>query len=516
MNYKVKIKWFMYHQVHHMKREGHSVSSISKETGLNWRTVNKYLNMSEEEYEQLLINLDIREKKLSPYEDFIRNNLSNFPETGASQMHDWLKEHNPQFPDVPQRTVYNFVKYIRQKYNIPYQKALREFMIVDECDYGQQSQADFGQYNMRTTDDCRKKVWFFSMVLSRSRQKFVFFNDKPFTTKTAIIAHEKAFEHFHGIPIEVVYDQDKLFLTDENAGNLILTKEFKSYAGLRKFSLHFCRKADPQSKGKIENVVKYVKQNFLYNREYIDIDILNGQATAWLYRTANAIIHSRTRRVPEKEWIIERDHLSAFVPIQITSPLLAYNVRKDNTINYHSNFYTLPKGTYKGQDTQVLLKEDDGHIEIFDKNNNLLSKHIICLDKGRIIKNTDHTRDKSDKIDVLIEQVASLFPDKEKALEFLNQVRKEKPRYVRDQILLIRKTAGKFPFDIISNSLTWCINNSIFDAVDFGDVCSSFSQKIEKLISSEPSIILIDPASMQKAGITPQTSKIENYEQFFL
>ena len=280
--------------------------------------------------------------------------------------------------------------------------------------------------------------------------------------------------------------------------------------------MHFCRKADPQSKGKIENVVKYVKQNFLYNREYIDIEILNGQATAWLYRTANAIIHSRTRRVPEKEWIIEREHLSAFVPIQITSPLLAYNVRKDNTINYHSNFYTLPKGTYKGQDTQILLKEDDGHIEIFDKNNNLLSKHIICLDKGRIIKNTDHTRDKSNKIDVLVEQVASLFPDKEKALEFLSQVRKEKPRYVRDQILLIRKTAGKFPFDIISNSLTWCINNNIFDAVDFDDVCSSFSQKIEKLISSEPTIILIDPASMQKASITPQTSKIENYEQFFL
>ncbi len=43
---------------------------------------------------------------------------------------------------------------------------------------------------------------------------------------------------------------------------------------------------DPESKGKIENVVKYVKQNFLYNRCFCDIATLNEEVLQWLNRTA--------------------------------------------------------------------------------------------------------------------------------------------------------------------------------------------------------------------------------------
>jgi transposase len=55
-----------------------------------------------------------------------------------------------------------------------------------------------------------------------------------------------------------------LLLVDERLGELLLTKEFKDYVFEQKFRLHFCRRADPQSKGKVENVVKYVKQNFVF------------------------------------------------------------------------------------------------------------------------------------------------------------------------------------------------------------------------------------------------------------
>ena len=40
----------------------------------------------------------------------------------------------------------------------------------------------------------------------------------PFTSEMAVIAHEKAFEYFHGIPKEIIYDQDAVFLWDENLG----------------------------------------------------------------------------------------------------------------------------------------------------------------------------------------------------------------------------------------------------------------------------------------------------------
>ncbi len=85
--------------------------------------------------------------------------------------------------------------------------------------------------------------------------KFVQFSDAPFTTRMTIDVHEEAFKFFSGIPTEVVYDQDRLLLVEERMGELLLTQKFRDYVFEQEFQLHFCRKADPQSKGKVENVV---------------------------------------------------------------------------------------------------------------------------------------------------------------------------------------------------------------------------------------------------------------------
>ena len=49
------------------------------------------------------------------------------------------------------------------------------------------------------------------------------------------------------------------------------------------------------------------------------------------------------------------------------SALDDYNVRKDNTISYKSNFYRLPSGTYKGPRTTVWTEvTDDNRKTIFN------------------------------------------------------------------------------------------------------------------------------------------------------
>tara|TARA_R110000744_G_scaffold189596_1_gene308679 strand:- start:561 stop:725 length:165 start_codon:yes stop_codon:yes gene_type:complete len=53
--------------------------------------------MSEAEYEEFLIKQTNREKKLLPFEDFVRQRLEEFRNTPAAQMHDWLKENHPIF-----------------------------------------------------------------------------------------------------------------------------------------------------------------------------------------------------------------------------------------------------------------------------------------------------------------------------------------------------------------------------------------------------------------------------------
>jgi transposase len=423
-------KLMMYHEIHRMNREGFSDSRISRQLVVNRHTVKRYLSMSEDDYNLFLERQSNRKKELHPYQEFVREKLSIYPDTSAAQMHDWLKEHYHDFPSVSQKTVYNFVIWARQKYNIPKVVLPREYAIVEETPYGKQAQVDFGEYNMRDAQGRRIKVYFFSMVLSRSRYKYVLFSQQPYTSMSAVRAHEAAFEYFRGIPLEIVYDQDKVFLSDENKGDLILTEKFKSYTAQRPFKVHFCRKADPESKGKIENVVKYIKQNFLYNRPFQDIETLNDEVLGWMGRTANMLPHSRTKKEPHSEWITEQPFLQAFIPLSITSQPDSYTVRKDNTISWKSNLYTLPLGTYKG--------------------------------KG---------------LDELLAQVATYFQDRETAEKYLQCIWQEKPRYVRDQFLLIKTVVGSTSKQACGKALDFCLTNSVFNASDFKAVAAKYASE---------------------------------------
>lgn len=279
--------WIMYHEIHQLARLGFSKAKIARYLVLDARTVGKYLSMSEDDYERFLSGQSQRTKKLSGYEGFVTDKLVEFPDTSAAQMHDWLKEHHPDFPRVSPRTVYNFVMFVRASRNIPVATIQRDYFPVDQLPWGEQGQVDFGQYNMRKTGGGRKKIYFFVMILSRSRMKYLWFSDCPFASTTVCQAHEQGFSFFGGIPATLVYDLDRILVVDENMGEVLLASAFKSYVASRGFKLHFCRKADPESKGKVENAVGYVKKNFLCNRAYVDLQGLNTQALAWLGRTAN-------------------------------------------------------------------------------------------------------------------------------------------------------------------------------------------------------------------------------------
>ena len=169
------------------------------------------------------------------------------------------------------------------------------------------------------------------MLLCCSRYKFVWFSDRPFTSESASHAHEKSFEYFRGVPRFIIYDQDAVFLYDENIGDYRMTTVFESYVKSRPFEVIFCRPADPESKGKVENAVKYVKQNFLLNRQFSTIDNLNAEADAWLRRTGNAMLHGTTRKVPYEEWCNECKDLLPYIPMLARPADNEYTVIKDNT-----------------------------------------------------------------------------------------------------------------------------------------------------------------------------------------
>jgi hypothetical protein len=77
------------------------------------------------------------------------------------------------------------------------------------------------------------------------------------------------------------------------------------------------------------------------------------------------MVHNRTRKVPFYEWHTEKGYLRSFTPIIISyNPYQQYCLRKDNTIAFKGNFYTLLEGTYNNKDSAVLLRTEEEQLYI--------------------------------------------------------------------------------------------------------------------------------------------------------
>src|SRR5699024_5202889 len=318
--------------------------------------------------------------------------LREHPDMSAAQVLDWLLEKYSDLV-VSESTVRLYVRNLRKQYNIPKESSPRIYESVPEKPMGSQIQVDFGQTEQFTPDGRKVKLRFIAFVLAHSRYKYKEWLDRPFTTRDVIQAHENAFRYFGGITDEFVYDQDALILVSENGGDLILTKEFQSYKEERNLKVWMCRKADPESKGKVENVVKYVKQNFAKHRLYYGLDAWNEAGWKWLERTANYKVHNTTKKRPVEVFAIEKQHLRPVSPISdntyITKPFdtsITRTVRKDNIIWYKSNRYTVPLGTFQKTKQVYIETKDDKYLIIREsKSGPILAKHRITSGKGKLI-----------------------------------------------------------------------------------------------------------------------------------
>jgi len=512
-------KAFMWYKVKELDNKGFNKSQISRELGLDRSTVRKYMNKDEEEFHRWIESGRHLPKKLQLYYEYVKDLLESYPFLSAAQVEDRLKERYIDIPEVHSKTVYNFVNSIRKRHQIHKgkEKKYRAYEKLPELDYGQQAQADFGEYYMQTSGTGRKKVYFFVMVLSRSRQKYIYFQDQPFTSQTTVHAHELALKYFNGQPRKILYDQDRVLIVAENLGDVLLTQEFRSYCNQMDFEAIFCRKSDPESKGKVENVVGYVKKNFLSGRIYKGANELNASALGWLSRTGNGKEHSGIKRIPHQEWLIEREQLLP-LPAQSVSSMAneykPYMVRKDNTISYKSNFYTLPLGTYQGADTQVLLHEKDDEVLLFDKNIHLLTTHKLCPGRGITIRNSDHTRDKSQSIAVLKTEVITLMQNTTKAALFMELLERHKSRYLRDNLLLLKKGFADLEPEFIAKAIDFCLENNIYNAKHLTEAGIHFrKQQMQDKKVVLPWMDINSTKQDNTSLFEPKASKISTYEK---
>lgn len=495
----------MYTKIQEMKSQGFSQNRTANYLNIHRDTVNRYWNMTADEYREYSEKIK-RISVLESYRTVIESWIHKYPCISAAQVCDWLKEDYAE--DFKERTVSRFVKALREQLGISKSAPPREYTAVAELPPGKQMQVDFGEMYMPNAGGAGKtKVRFAVFVLSHSRYKFVYFQSRPFHTVDLVTAMTECFRYFDGMPDEIVFDQDSIVCVSENSGDIILTYEFEKFRQQCGFKVYMCRAADPESKGKVENAVRYVKHGFLENRLYpFDDGTLNNCAIAWIERTANAKIHGTTRKVPAEVFKEERDHLKP-IPIDENIPVLPVRrtVRKDNTIVYGSNRYSVPIGTYTNQ-KEVEIEVGDGILKIYTVFHELICEHQISVERGMLIKNKNHDRDTSSSIDKIQSELDDQLDHN--ATDFLVGIRADKPRYARDQFRLLQSLLDKYGKEKLINAAKFCTENRLFSANTARDFLE-FSE------SPKPEIRQVDkqaiPVDKPEYHVTVQKRSLDVY-----
>lgn len=486
-------KWEVYIKIQQLLEQGFSKTKTADKLGISRGTLYNYLEKSPEEMALWVASTQHRKKKLDIHKDLILSWLREHHDLSAAQVYDWLTERYPNF-QIGESTVRSYVGALRQEYKIPKERTQRQYEAVPETPMGQQAQLDFGETIQKNEQGKDVKMYFVAILLSHSRYKYMEWLDRPFTTKDLIESHNRAFQYFGGIPYEIVYDQDNLIVVSENRGDLILTSAFEAYRKDMRFKLHVCRKADPESKGKIENVVGFIKKNFAKYRVFTNIDSWNEQAMAWLARTGNGKIHNITKKRPTDVFNLEKEHLRPiFRSFSATNTepnkdisSIPRVVRKDNTILYKANRYSVPLGTFSPYGTEVHLYIKEKQLTIIhQETGELLGKHQISNSRGKLIQDRTHTRDRSQGIDAFITSVSDKFKDPLKAFTYLSEIRKVFPRYMRDQLQMISKQCEQNNEHVLQEALNACLGMKLFSAGEFKDMIEHV--KREQPITEQPS-----------------------------
>jgi transposase len=168
-----------------------------------------------------------------------------------------------------------------------------------ETPAGRQAQVDFARFTFPWGVRYALLV-----VLGYSRLLWVQFYPRQ-TLATIISGLEAAFAYFGGVPHEVLFDQLKAVIIDDqraDGGKLLENPEFLRFARHWSFRIRACRPYRAKTKGKVERPVRYLRSNFVYGRAFVGDADLNAEALRWLDTTANRRVHRTINAVPRERF----------------------------------------------------------------------------------------------------------------------------------------------------------------------------------------------------------------------
>jgi len=281
---------------HYLER-GLSKAEVARELGVSRRTVYHWIESGQ--LDRDLDNAPVQYTprpavicKVDAFRPIIEARLAEFPKLTATRLFDEIRAagYDGGYTQVKE--------YVRRVRPAPTPDPVVRF----ETPPGHQAQVDFAEFRLPWG-----KRYALLVVLGYSRLMWLQFYTRQ-TMAVLMGALEEAFAFFGGVPAELLFDQMKAVIIEDDreiGGKLLENAEFMRFAAHWDFRIRVCRPYRAKTKGKVERPIGYVRESFFYGRHFLNDADLNAQALSWLERTANARLHRTTAEVPRVRF--ERD-----------------------------------------------------------------------------------------------------------------------------------------------------------------------------------------------------------------
>lgn len=240
---------------------------------------------------------------------------------------------------------------------------------------GEAFQMDWGFTKVQCFDGSEYNAACFAMVCHHCGQRFIEFfpNAKQ---ENLFIGMIHAFRYM-GIPKTVLTDNMKsVVIRRDQDGHPVWQKDYEQFMRAVGFQTKLCKPRHPFTKGKVERLVRFVKDNFLAGRVFWNVTDLNYDALEWCAEQNEA--YHKSLGIPNDE---HTKHCAEVVSkLDDSMELMLYlcperRISFDGFVNYEGRRFGVPY-SYAGKTARVLRDHDQLYIYSADLQQ-LLTMHNV-------------------------------------------------------------------------------------------------------------------------------------------
>lgn len=356
-------------QIQELHRRGVSQSQIARQLGLDRKTVRKYLDGPPQGYRPR----PPRPAKLDPYRSYLRERWEQGVHNGHKLFVEISKRGYPGGYSQLRRLLSGWRAEERERAFVRF-----------ETHPGEQSQLDwahFGNWQGR-------RLYAFALTLGYSRMRYVEFTHRQ-DLETLLTCMIHAYHYLGGVTEVILTDNMKTVVLDREDGQVRWNAKFLDFASYYGFLPRACHPYRPETKGKIERTIRFVRENFWPGLSFASLEELNRQVGTWM-EEVNHQPHGTTREVPYERLARESLRSIAHQPDYDTSYVSYRQVAKDCLISYRGNRYSVPH-RYAGKTVVVKEPVEGGRIVICHQQERI-AEHRLAAGQGAMVIDQEHYR----------------------------------------------------------------------------------------------------------------------------